>query len=503
MPQNRGKVLGGSSAVNLIVWDRGTIAEFDSWESLGNPGWNWDTIFPDQLLAEDYLRNSPFYGNEGVSSGGPLGTEIHQYISPQSSAFFPVMESFEIPYNNISLAGNSLGYSFQPSSANGVTHRRSYSVDYLKIAGSNLCVLPNTRVKQIVLSKTDGLTATGVILENGQTLQASKEVILSAGSLQSPGLLELSGIGNSTILKAAGVECQHELPGIGENLQDHLRIQNSYQVKPGVLSTDELRSNATFRTQQLSLYNASQPNIYWGSRNSYAFLNWDLVPDVDADTFTKLAIEAVEKDNTTVTNQKLQFLTDPSQNADVPQLELFFSDGYSGRKGYPTDNTTTAYQDGFFTLFASLQHLFSHGSVHVTSTNLSAQARINPNYFSNDYDYQVVLAAAKFLRKIAATPPMSNFWVSEYEPGMNVQTDVEWENYVKNSTFSIYHPTGTCAMLPLEKGGVVDTELKVYGVKNLRVVDASIIPLLVSAHIQTAVYGIAERAARMVDEAWP
>ena len=503
MPQNRGKVLGGSSAINLIVYDRGTKAEFDTWEALGNPGWNWDSFYPDQLLAENFLRNGPTYGDEGTATGGPIGTEVSRYISPQTEAFYPVIESLGVHFNNISLAGNSLGSSFQPSSVNGHTHRRSYSPDYMAIASANLCVMVQSRVARIIIEdKNDCLTAKGVILETGQQIMANKEVILSAGSLQSPGLLEMSGIGDGQILHAANVTPVHDLPGVGENLQDHLRIQNSYQVRPGVLSTDELRSNATYRTEQLALYNASLPNVYWGSRNAYAFLNWDQVEGADADLLTSLATQAVEADNTTITNQKLQFLTDPVKNADVPQFEIFLSDGYSGRKGYPSDNTTAAYDNGYFTLFGVLQHLFSHGSVHITSTNISAQPQINPNYISSDYELQALITAAKYLRKLATTPPLDSFWVSEYEPGMNVQGEAEWENYVRNSTFSIYHPTGTCAMLPLEDGGVVDPELKVYGVKSLRVVDASIIPLLISAHIQSSVYGIAERAARLVDEAW-
>ncbi|KAK5954010.1 hypothetical protein OHC33_005282 [Knufia fluminis] len=501
MPQNRGKVLGGSSAINLIVWDRGTKAEFDAWEALGNPGWNWDSFYPDQLLAEDFLQ-SPWYGDEGTATGGPLGTEVHQYISPQSEALLPVMDTLGIDFNNISLAGNSLGSSWQPSSVNGHTHRRSYSPDYMKIASSNLCVMLDTRVAKIIIDDEEGPAAKGVVLESGQQIMATKEVVLSAGSLQSPGILELSGIGDSAILKAAGVTPIQDLPSVGENLQDHLRIQNSYQVKPDILSTDELRSNTTFQKEQLALYNASQPNVYWGSRNTYAFLNWDQVTGADATHLTSLAIQAVSADNTSISNQKLHFLTDPAKNSDVPQLEIFLSDGYSGRKGYPTDNTTAAYDNGFFTLFGSLQHLFSHGSVHITSTNISSQPRINPNYISSDYDLQVLITAAKYMRLLATTPPLSEYWVDEYEPGMDVQSDADWEAYVRNATFSIYHPTGTCAMLPREKGGVVDTELRVYGVKGLRVVDASIVPLLVSAHIQTAVYGIAERAARLVRETW-
>lgn len=502
MPQNRGKVLGGSSAVNLIVWDRGTKDEFDSWEALGNPGWNWDTIYPDQLLAENFLPNLTVYGNEGTAEGGPIGTAIEEYACEAANAFFPAVETLGVGYNWNSLAGNSLGSSNQPRSVSGVTHTRSYSPDYMKLASSNLCVQLDTRVSKIILDNEDEPIAKGVLLTSGEQVMASKEVVVSAGSLQSPGILEFSGIGDSTLLEAVGIKSTHHLPGVGENLQDHVRIQNSYQVKPGVLSADEVRSNATYRQEQLALYNASMPNIYWSSRNSYAFLNWDQVEGADAELLTALALQAVEADNRTISRQKLDFLTDPAKNADVPQLEIFLADGYSGKIGYPTDNTTAAYDDGFFTIYGVLEHLFSHGSVHVTSRDISAQPQINPNYISTEYDLQALVTAAKYLREIASTPPLNALWVEEYEPGKQVQSDQDWAEYVRNSSFSIYHPSGTCAMLPLEDGGVVDPELKVYGVKGLRVVDASIIPLLISAHIQTAVYGIAERAAKMVAEEW-
>jgi choline dehydrogenase-like flavoprotein len=496
MPQNRGKVLGGSSAINLLVWDRATVAELDSWEIVGNPGWNWDTLYPDMLLAEDFLRNASLYGDSGTAEGGPLGVEIAEYVSPQAEAFIPVMDSLNVTYNDVSLGGNSLGSSYQPIAADGHNHQRSYSPGYLKLATPNLCVQPQTRVHKLVI---DDLTAKGVVLQFGQQILASKEVILSAGSIQSPGLLELSGVGNSTVLRAAGVTPVHDLPGVGSNLQDHVRIQNSYQVRPGILSSDELRSNATYRTQQLALYNASQPSIYWGSRTAFAFLNWD---QVGAPALKTLAVQAVDADNTTANNQKIQFITNPSKNNDVPQVEIFLSDGYSGAKGYPTDNTTAAYDDGFFTLYAALQHLLSHGSVHITSTNVSVQPAINPNYLSSPYDLQAMTTAAKYIRQIAQMPPLNTYWVSEYEPGMQVQSDADWEYYVRNSSFTIYHPVGTCAMLPLENGGVVDPTLKVYGVKSLRIVDASIMPVLPSGHLQTLVYGIAERAAKIVDAQW-
>ncbi len=174
------------------------------------------------------------------------------------------------------------------------------------------------------------------------------------------------------------------------------------------------------------------------------------------------------------------------------------SDGYTGVKGYPAVNTTL-YGKGFFSLIAAIMHPFSRGTVHINASNPLGKPLIDPRYLSNEYDLQAAIAAIKKCRQIALTPPIRDVWVSEYEPGLNnVNTDAEWRDFVLNTALTIYHPVGTCSMLPKRDGGVVDSKLKVYGTENLRVVDASIIPVLISAHMQTAVYGIAEMAAEII-----
>jgi choline dehydrogenase-like flavoprotein len=147
-------------------------------------------------------------------------------------------------------------------------------------------------------------------------------------------------------------------------------------------------------------------------------------------------------------------------------------------------------------------HPLSRGNVHIASSNINDNPVLNPNYLSNEYDIQAAIAAIKYTRKIANTAPLSSVWVAEYEPGQaavpETNNDAQWRDFVLNTTLSIFHPVGTCAMLPEDKGGVVNPRLIVYGTTNLRVVDASVMPVLISAHIQTAVYGIAEMAAQMM-----
>ena len=380
------------------------------------------------------------------------------------------------------------------SSIIGTNYTRSYSPAYLSHAGTNLHVMLNTTVARINLK--DNCTTTGVTLVDGTVINATKEVILSAGTIQSPQLLELSGIGNETVLSAAGIDTLVHCPGVGENLQDHVRIVTAYQLKDNYTSPDILRFNATYAAEQLALYEANHTSIYDETSSGYAYLDWKMTLGNDSELMA-LAKEAADPKNV-VDQRKLANLND---HDGVPQLEILFDDGYLGNKGYPLI-TSSLYGQQFFAMIASLNHLFSRGNSHINASNPSGHPLFNPNYLSSDYDLRAVVEGAKYIRKVAQTHPLRDTWVDEYEPGLNVTTDAELVDFVKNNALSIWHPIGTCALLPESDNGVVDSQLKVYGVSNLRVADASVIPITISGHIQTAVYGIAERAAMMITEQW-
>lgn len=494
--QNRGRVLGGSSALNLISWDRGAKADFDDWEELGNPGWNWESMHAAIRAAETFQLTSVngSAGVTGTGDEGPIHALISRFTTPQNEQFFPTMQS--LGYNQTSdyLNGDMLGYMRHTSNVLGSNYTRSYSPAYLAVAGNNLCLLLNTTVSKIAFDSEN--RATGVVLEDGTTITATKEIILSAGSIQSPHLLELSGIGNETILRSAGIAPIVDLPGVGENLQDHVRIVNVYQLKPNYTSADILRFNATFAAEQLQLWGKNLTGFYDNTGSAYAYLTWQQALGNDS-AFRELA-EQVATSNV-VDQKKLENVLNPDKR--IPQIEVLFSDGYLGLKGYPAVNSSL-YGQTFFAMIASVQHPFSRGSVHLNSSDISGKPILDPNYLSNEYDLQAVKEAAKFLRQVASTAPLRDTWVDEYEPGFTVSTDAQWTAYAKSNALSIWHPVGTCAMLPETEGGVVDAQLRVYGVPNLRVVDASIMPALVSGHIQSAVYGIAERAADFIVEAW-
>jgi choline dehydrogenase-like flavoprotein len=487
--QNRGRVLGGSSALNLMTWDRTSIAELDAWEKeLGNKGWNWNNLYSAMLKAEKF-QPSTEYGTEGVGSTGPIKTVINRIFPRHQSTWIPTLNAFGLATNRESLGGNPIGVSTQPTNVSP-EYNRSYAPEYLQLAKSNLVLRTDTRVAKV---NFEGITAVGITLEDGSVVSARKEVILSAGSFQTPGLLELSGIGNETMLKNLNIPVIKNLPTVGENLQDHIRIQSSYQLKPEYPSFDALK-NATRAAAELALYNDNKVSLYDYTASGYAYFPWSIVSNETTAKLRALVNSTIP--TSPVDKLKMHYFS-PALSNSVPQLEVIFSDGYTGLKGYPAANSSLS-GIGTFSLIGVVQHPLSKGNVHISSSNITSKPTINPNYLSHPYDLEAAANLAKFLRTIASAEPMRSVWTNEYEPGNAVQSDEDWKTYALGNTLSIYHPIGTAALLPEEDGGVVDAELKVYGTKSLRIVDASIIPLLPSAHIQTLVYGIAEKAAEMI-----
>ncbi|KAK0615248.1 hypothetical protein B0T17DRAFT_511026 [Bombardia bombarda] len=512
IPGNRGSTIGTiydwnfTTVPQTAAKNRGQRPEYD-WEKLGNPGWNWPNMLTAMKRAETFTP-SPSYGTTGVGSSGPIKTAINRYIPPQQGSWIPTMNSLNISHNLESLGGNPLGVMYQPSNIDSLPWNRSYSANgYLPLARSNLKILTNTRVAKVNLQRpspgSSTYKAAGVTLQDGTVIAARAEVILSAGSIQSPGLLELSGIGQPSILSAANITTLISLPGVGENLQDHIRVMTSFQLAANYTSFDQLRINTTFRAAQLALRTANQLSMFDYTGSAYSFMTWAHVSASLSTTLSALARSLFSSSTTSspppAVKQKLAWLlSDPA----VPQLEVIFSDGYTGVRGYPP-TASPLFGNSYFTLISAIMHPFSRGSVHITSANIGTQPAINPNYLSNEYDVQAAIAAVRYARRIASTAPMRDIWAAEYEPGAGVDdSEAALRDYVLSTALSIYHPAGTCAMLPRKDGGVVSSGLVVYGTGNLRVVDASVLPVLVSGHLQTAVYGIAERAGEMVVEDW-
>ncbi|KAK3365339.1 hypothetical protein B0T24DRAFT_713097 [Lasiosphaeria ovina] len=490
---NRGKVLGGSAALNYLCYDRAAAAEYDAWGQLGNSGWNWNVMLAAMMKAENFTG-----ADDGDKHGrtGPIRNTFNRVIPDMLTTWKPTLKKLGVPGNDEgSLGGNPIGVMYQPTNIDTTHWTRSNSANsYLPLAGPNLEVRINSPVARVEFAKRVGsepLRATGVVLEDGTTILARREVILSAGAVQSPGLLEMSGIGQPAVLSAAGITPLVPLAGVGENYQDHIRTSNVYRVKPNISSFDAMifDSNGAFATEQMRQWLAGNYSWYDYTTAAYSFLNWGHVMSNTSSeaTLIGLAEKSTSSSNTTsvIDRKKLDFLRDPS----VPQLELIMESNFVGAGAYPGGS--------FMTLISSIMHPMSRGSVHISPSG-SGKPIINPGYLSSEYDLQALIAGAKFARRVAQTEPMAALWEAEAEPGPAVQTERQWRDWATATMGSFYHPVGTCAMLPEKDGGVVDASLVVHGTANLRVVDCSVIPVLLSAHLQTAAYGIAEVAADLV-----
>ncbi|KAG7119697.1 GMC oxidoreductase family protein Mala s like [Verticillium longisporum] len=367
-------------------------------------------------------------------------------------------------------------------------HTRSYSASsYLPLAGKNLVVKTNTQVSKVNLVKRkNSYQATGVTLPCGGIITAKKEVIVSTGSVQSPGLLELSGVGEPAVLKAAGITPLVNLPGVGENYQDHIRMSNTYRLKDGIDSFDNLifDNAGANATGELQKWQEGKQSLYEYTTAAYGFMNWKQL-GLEA-KMKKIARDTFGSSTNAIDVKKLQFL----ENLKVPSVEVIYEANFAG---------AIAYTGGkFVTFLSTAMHPFSRGFVHIDPKNPRGKPIIHPKFMSNDYDHIALVEADKFSRRIANTEPIKSTWEAETEPGEDIQTDAQWLEYAKKGMGSFYHPVGTCAMLPRKDGGVVDADLRVYGTTGLRVVDNSIIPIIPSAHIQTSAYGIAEVAAAKI-----
>lgn len=490
---NRGKVLGGSSALNYLCYDRAAACEYDTWGELADDKktWSWKTMLPAMMKAENYTDDPSKVDPKFHGTKGPIRNLFNRILPEQMDTWIPTLMSLGIPHNEESLGGDNIGVMYQGTNIDPTHYTRSYSASsYLPTAGKNLVVKTNSRVVKIDFDKkSKSLKAVGVVLEDGTKFSAKKEVILSTGSIGSPMLLELSGVGQSKVLKAAGIDTLLELPGVGENYQDHIRVGTAFKLKSNYSSFDPFIYDPTseFVAEQMQLWLDNEVSWLDYTSSAYSFVNWGRILDKKAESkLLSLAKQGAKKGNV-VDETKLKWLSDKK----IPQLELIMEANYVGVEQYPGGP--------ILTLLASVMHPMSRGSTHISSTDpQNSKPVIDVNYFGNPYDRQAMLEGARYTRKIANTEPMKSVWTSEYEPGTDVDTEEEWEEFVKKATLTFYHPVGTCAMLPKKDGGVVDSDLKVYGTQGLRIVDASIMSVLISGHIQTAVYGIAEIAAKMI-----
>ncbi|KAK6355148.1 hypothetical protein TWF696_004268 [Orbilia brochopaga] len=511
----RGKVLGGSSAINFLFWTHPSRKDIDNWGKLGNEGWSWNALKPFFKKSEDYTAPSWKVQSD-------LKT---QYVIPQThGASGAIKAGFPDWYTEISEAWPrtfaKLGLAVEGDPADGValggytnllnldlsSHTRSYAAtDYYEPNADrpNLHVFTGSLVRKIVLTKRQGVNvATGVEFSKDgvvTTIHAAKEVILSAGSYGSPQILELSGIGKANLLRKHGIPVVVDNPNVGENLQDHNYVPLGFEVNDGIFTLDSFRDEAVFNAA-LQEYLTAKTGPISVSGASSALLS---LPQIAGSGYKLPRYKTPARPNPGLAEQYALQLEDIFKEAVVQELTLG-----AGINPIWQNDTSKLFNSGlptgnFLSILGVLEHPFSRGSVHIASADPAAYPIIDPKYLSHPLDIEILSKIVLHVQKVARTAPLSNLLKNggrKYQPGYHEITPANVEAWIKTALQSEFHPSGTCSMLPRAKGGVVDAKFRVYGVQGLRVVDASVFPLLVRANIQSLVYAVAERAAEFIKD---
>lgn len=504
----RGKVLGGSSAINGMYSIRPSKLEVDSWGSLvavsggTNTTWTWNDLLPAMKKSETWVSpDSSVSGivnvqNAGESRGtsGPLRVSYPAYMPDINGKWLPSFASVGVQVSADPSSGETYGAFFASSTINPSNWTRSYSRSaYLdpSAARSNLQVVVSATVSKIVLDQSGPLakaTAVEFMTERGgkaQRVQVNKEVIVAGGAIGSPQILMLSGIGPKATVEAAGVSSTIDLPGVGQHLKDHLSATMDFGTSATTAYT-EYHNNDTSaaggEAQLLSYINSAT-----------AYVNLTTLMGNDASTWAEQVGSAMDTsasslvpstDQTVIAGYKAVYQAQQSGlTTGLGQIEVLFS--------ITIGANSVAIQ-------AALQRPFSQGQIYINSSNAYDYPVIDPRAFTHSADLDLLRSGFKFVRTLAATSPLSTVLTGETVPGSEVSSDDDINTWLQNNAATEYHPASTCAMLPLNLGGVVDTELVVYGTSNVRVIDASVFPVEFAAHLMAPTYGLAERGADLI-----
>ena len=452
IPIPRGHVVGGSGSINGMVYFRGHPTDFDDWAAAGNPGWSYRDVLPYFLRSEnnDAYPSSPYHGQ-----GGPMNVTFIKRPNPMTPAFLAAMDSLGYQRNADFNGADSEGYG--PRQGTILQGRRvSTATAYLKPAShrDNLTILTDTRVARI---RIDERRATGVdVLTAGgeRRLTARREVIVSGGAVLSPQLLMLSGIGDETALRNAGVEVKHHLPGVGAHYHDHLAV--------GVLM--EMRNTESYgiswRTLPRSVGNLLEYALFrTGPLSSNVF---------EATGFVRTLAQLRR-----------------------PDVQIVFQAARRNTNTFPFP-----LGHGFAVNVVGL-YPKSRGRVSLAGPDPRAAPIVDPQLMSDPEDGATLLRGLKIARRISQSASFSRYRAVEVQPGATSQDDESLLGYIRRASSTVHHPCGSCRMGP-DASSVVDAQLRVHGIEGLRVADAAIFPSLVGGNTNAAVVMIAEKAADLI-----
>ena len=454
----RGKVLGGCSSINAMIYMRGQRSDYDHWEALGNRGWAWNDVLPIFKRSENYQHGADeFHGGDGE-----LRVEERRVNWQILEAWRDAAEQCGIPKIQEFNRGDNFGNAyFQMNQRRGT--RWSATKAFLRpiITRPNLTVLTNAHTQRLVIEDApNGKRAAGVEvrLDGAGVLNfnASREVILSAGSIGSPQILQVSGIGPGQLLRSKGIKVIHDLPGVGENLQDHLQVRSVYKVENTV--TLNQRANSLFGKIMMGL-------------QYVVFKTGPLtMPPSQLGAFAK---------------------SDPNQAS--PNIEWHVQPLSLDKFGEPLHR--------FNAITPSVCNLrpSSRGHIRVKSPDAIVSPGISLNYLSTEEDRRVAVEGIRFTRRIMSAPALSKYLPIELKPGPNLNNTEELVNAAAELGTTIFHPVGTCKM-GNDPMAVVSDRLAVHGIRGLRVIDASIMPRITSGNTNAPTIMIAEKGAKFIQE---
>jgi choline dehydrogenase-like flavoprotein len=446
----RGRLIGGSSSVNAMVYMRGQAADYDHWRQLGNAGWSYDDVLPYFKKAERNERlHDRFHGADG-----PLNVAERPYTNPLSHVFVEAAQQAGLPFNPDFNGAAQLGCGlFQVTQKNG--RRWSAASAYLHPAAANrnLTVITKAQATRIVIENG---RAIGVEYARGRrrhVAHASQEIVLAAGAINSPQLLLLSGIGPADELRARSIAATHDLPGVGKNLQDHLNVNIVQRAKRGSTLDGKNRGLAPLGVALQYLLARSGP----GTSN---------IAEAGAFAISELG-------------------------ASTPDIQYHFI------PAQVVNHARTPMDGDGITLHACCLRPHSRGEIRLASADPLEPPLIDPNYLAAGHDLKVLLAGLRQGRDILAARAFRPWLSEEKLPGVAVQSNAEAEDFIRATAETEYHPVGTCRM-GRDPMGVVDENLRVRGIERLRVIDASIMPAIVSGNTNAPVIMIAEKGADMM-----
>ncbi|KAG5636769.1 hypothetical protein H0H81_006922 [Sphagnurus paluster] len=487
-----GKILGGDSAVNGLVWVRGAKEEYDAIEALGNSGWNWQRFYAAMKKSEAVktsaaLKSEFGYAVTGSSLGasGPVDVSFPCYLPMYVIAAFPfaaIADSRTLfsQHQKFITASTQLGHKFNADPYGGDNRGIFYSLasqtraavressEFAYLASrSNLIVLYDgalaaklnvTANPGVASTSTQAAVATGVQVRfPDNTVQIAKlkpstgEVILSAGTIRTPQLLELSGIGDRDVLSRVGINTLVHLPGVGANFEDHTITVLTYKLKQPYLSFDALEYDPALLAAQESLYRQGQGWLTFAN----SVINMAPVDNILTPAEITTAKQILQSKPPTIQKDLYNSIKDRIFN--VPQVEYLLFNSFSA-------GTKKEANRSYVSMIVAHMHPLSRGSIHIRTTSIDDQPIINPNVLEAEWDRWLMTKATAYARKFFQTPAFQEVFEEEVWPTPAlVNNDAQWETFVKDNIGSGYHAVGTASLLPQAKGGVVDTNLKIYG----------------------------------------